>query len=109
MIRELNGFTTGWVTYFRYAACKSILQQLDEWIRRKLRCVRLKQRKRAKPIADLLIELGVAELSAWLMATSTKGWWRKAKTPQAHQAMNLAWFKGQGLHSLSERYVALQP
>lgn len=109
MIRELNGFTTGWVTYFRYAACKSILQQLDEWIRRKLRCVRLKQRKRAKPIADLLIELGVPELSAWLMATSTKGWWRKAKTPQAHQAMNLAWFRAQGLHSLSERYVALQP
>ena len=109
MIRELNGFTTGWVTYYRYAACKSILEQLDEWIRRKLRCVRLKQRKRAKPIADFLIELGVPELSAWLMATSTKGWWRKAKTPQAHQAMNLAWFKGQGLHSLSERYVALQP
>ncbi len=48
----------------------------------KLRCVRLKQRASGKkPIADLLIELGVAELSAWLMATSTKGWWRKAKTP----------------------------
>jgi RNA-directed DNA polymerase len=109
MIRELNGFTTGWVTYFRYAACKSILQELDEWIRRKLRCVRLKQRKRAKPIADFLIERGVPEWNAWLVALSGKGWWRKAKTPQAHQAMNLAWFTGQGLHSLSERYVALQP
>jgi len=109
MIRELNGFTTGWVTYFRYAACKRVLQQLDEWIRRKLRCVRLKQRKRAKPIADFLIELGVPEWNAWLMALSGKGWWRKAGTPQAHQAMGLAWFRTQGLSSLSERYVALQP
>jgi hypothetical protein len=39
MVREVNGFTTGWVTYFRHAACKSALGDLDEWLRRKLRCV----------------------------------------------------------------------
>jgi len=108
MIREVNAFVTGWVTYFRYAACKSLLQRLDKWIRRKLRCVRLKQRKRTKPIADFLIGLGVPEWSAWRLALSGKGWWRKAGSPQAHQAMNVAWFKTQGLTSLSERYVALQ-
>jgi RNA-directed DNA polymerase len=59
MIKELNSYLTGWVTYFRYAACKRHLQRLDEWIRRKLRCVRLKQRKRAKPITDFLQSLGV--------------------------------------------------
>ena len=37
MIRELNLFLTGWVTYFRYAACKSHLAELDGWLRRKLR------------------------------------------------------------------------
>lgn len=68
MINELNSFLTGWVTYFRYAACKKHLQRLDEWIRRKLRCVRLKQRKRAKPIADFLQSLGVPEWRAWRLA-----------------------------------------
>ena len=96
-------------TYFRYAACKSHLQRLDEWMRRKLRCVRLKQRKRAKPIADFLQGLGVPEWGAWILALSGKGWWRKAGTPQANQAMNIAWFKAQGLVNLSERYVELQP
>jgi RNA-directed DNA polymerase len=38
VIGELNLFLNGWVTYFRHAACKSHLQRLDEWIRRKLRC-----------------------------------------------------------------------
>jgi RNA-directed DNA polymerase len=109
MIRELNSYLTGWVTYFRYAACKTHLRRLDEWIRRKLRCVRLKQRKRAKSIADFLQSLGVPEWSAWILALSGKGWWRKAGAPQANQAMNIAWFKAQGLVSLSERYAELQP
>jgi RNA-directed DNA polymerase len=108
MISELNSFLTGWVTYFRYAACRSHLQRLDEWTRRKLRCVRLKQRKRAKPIADYLQELGVPARRAWLLALSGKGWWRMAGTPQACEAMNLAWFKTQGLISLTERYATLQ-
>src|SRR5215831_17905781 len=42
MIAEVNSFTTGWVTYFRHAACKEALREADEWLRRKLRCVRLK-------------------------------------------------------------------
>jgi RNA-directed DNA polymerase len=109
MIGELNAYLTGWVTYFRYAACKRHLRRLDEWIRRELRCVRLKQRKRAKPIADFLQGLGVPEWNAWILALSGKGWWRKSGTPQAHQAMSVAWFRTQGLVSLSERYAELQP
>jgi len=109
MIGELNSYLTGWVTYFRYAACKRHLRRLDEWIRRKLRCIRLKQRKRAKPIADFLQSLGVPEWNAWILALSGKGWWRKSGTPQANQAMSIAWFRAQGLVSLSERYAELQP
>lgn len=108
MISELNSFLTGWVTYFRHARCRSHLQRLDEWTRRKLRCVRLKQRKRAKPIADFLQELGVPARRAWILALSGKGWWRMAGTPQACEAMNLTWFKTQGLVCLTERYATLQ-
>ena len=109
MIRELNSYLTGWVTYFRYAACKRHLKRLDEWVRRKLRCVRLKQRKRAKSIADFLQSLGVPEWNAWILALSGKGWWRKSGAPQANQAMSIAWFRAQGLVCLSERYAELKP
>jgi RNA-directed DNA polymerase len=80
-MRELNSYLTGRVTYFRYAACKIHLQRLDEWIRRKLRCVRLKQRKRAKAIADFPHSLGVARWSGSRLALSGNGWWRKSGTP----------------------------
>jgi RNA-directed DNA polymerase len=109
VIQELNSYLTGWVTYFRYAECKKHLQRLDEWIRHKLRCVKLKQRKRPKPIADFLQSLGVPAWRAWLLALSGKGWWRKAGSPQASEAMTIAWFKKQGLVSLVDRYVALKP
>jgi RNA-directed DNA polymerase len=107
MISELNSFLRGWVIYYRHAACKSHLRRMDEWIRRKLRCVRLKQRKRAKPIADFLQQLGVPQWRAWLLASSGKGWWRMSGCPQATEAMTLAWFRDQGLVCLTERYVAL--
>ena len=108
MITELNAFTTGWVTYFRHARCKSHLQRLDEWTRRKLRCVQLKHCKRTKAQADFLRSLGVPEWRAWLLALSGKGWWRKALSHQATEAMTLAWFADQGLITLADHHLALQ-
>lgn len=108
MIGELNSFLAGWIAYFRHAKGKSVLADLDGWIRRKLRCVRLKQRKRAKSIADFLRDLGVPRDRCWTTAASGKGWWRMAYTPAAQQGMNNAWFGSQGLVNLLDRYVQLQ-
>ena len=108
MIRELNVFLNGWVTYYRHAECRKHLRALDGWVRRRLRCVRLKQRKRAKPIADFLQAQGVPEWRAWLLALSGKGWWRMAGSPQASEAMPLTWFRDLGLISLLDRYLTLK-
>lgn len=107
VILELNEYLTGWVTYFRLAQCKSHLQHLDQWLRRKVRCYRLKQRKRAKPIADFLMEQGVPEWRSWLLALSGKGWWRMAGSPQASEAMPIQWFQKMGLINLTNRYLLL--
>jgi RNA-directed DNA polymerase len=109
MVREVNSFTTGWVTYFRHAACKEALRETDEWLRRKLRCVRLKQCKRAKATADFLMQHGVAARNAWRLAVSGKGWWRRSGSPPAHQAMTLQWFAKLGLVSLQAHHATLQP
>src|SRR5262245_20194036 len=109
MIGEVNSFIIGWVTYFRHAACKQTLTDLDEWLRRKLRCVRLKQLKRPKPIIAFLVKRGVEVWSAVRLARSGKGWWRRSLSPPAHKAMPNAWFEEIGLVSLSDRYMALQP
>lgn len=107
VIGDLNEYLGGWVTYYRHAQCRSHLHRLDEWIRRKLRCYRLKQRKRAKSIADFLKERGVPEWRSWILALSGKGWWRMSGSPQAGEAMPIKWFDEQGLINLSQRYMTL--
>lgn len=108
MISELNSFLTGWVTYFRYAQAKNHLLGLDAWIRRKLRCMRLKQRKRGRSMTAFLVSLGVPHWRARKLGGSGRGWWRMAGSPQATEAMNLKWFQEQKLVSLTDRYLTLQ-
>ena len=98
----------GWVTYSSLAEATGTLAELDKWIRVKLRCVRLKQRKRAKAIAEFLWDLGVLWNQCWTTAASGKGWWRMAHSPSAQHGMSNAWFEKQGLISLFDRYVKLQ-
>jgi len=108
VVGELNSFLTGWVTYFRHAKAKSHLTELDQWIRRRVRCVRLKQRKRRYAIATFLTSLGVPAWRAWPLAWSGKGWWRMAGSPPAAESMSNAWFETIGLVNLVRRYAALQ-
>ncbi len=107
VIGEINAFVRGWVAYFRHAEGKGHLQRLDEWVRRRLRCYRLKACKRVKTIADFLHRLGVPAWRAWIGALSGKGWWRRAGSPPAMEGMSLAWFESQGLISLVQRYEQL--
>jgi RNA-directed DNA polymerase len=108
VIVELNSFLVGWITYYRYAACRFELQCLDEWIRRKLRCFRLKQRKRGSSVAGFLRRLGVSAIQAGRLAVSGKGPWRLALTRQMNSAMSVEWFSRQGLVSLVVKYDALR-
>jgi len=107
VIGEINEFTVGWVAFFRHAACKTHLTAMDQWLRRRLRCLRLKQCKRTRTIARLLQRLGVPKDRAWIGAASGKGWWRCADTPPVHEGMSAAWFKSLNLVSLAARYVLL--
>jgi RNA-directed DNA polymerase len=107
VIQELNEYLSGWTTYFRYARCRKHLRHLDQWLRRKVRCYRLKQRKRVKPIVDFLMDRGVPEWRSWLLALSGKGWWRMAGSPQANEAMPIQWFEKVGMINLTSRYLLL--
>lgn len=108
VIADLNRFLVGWLNYYRLAACRFELQCLDEWVRRKLRCYRLKQRKRGKSVADFLRQLGAPARQAARIGSSGKGWWRLSNSPPVKRALSNEWFSQQGLVSLVLRYDALR-
>lgn len=109
VVGELNSFLSGWVTYFHLARANGVLTDLDQWIRRKLCCLRLKQCKRRYAIARFLMRQGLPAWRAWPLSWSGKGWWRLAGSPQATEAMSNAWFQELGLVALLPKYLALQP
>lgn len=97
-----------WLNYFHKARCKSLLKNLDSWIRRKLRCYRLKQCKRTITLQQFLKSRGVDTWQSWILALSGKGHWYKSGCPQSHQALNNKWFVEVGLYNLTFNYEKLK-
>jgi RNA-directed DNA polymerase len=104
IIAELIPVMRGWLNYFHHARCKSLLKNLDSWIRRKLRCYRLKQCKRTITLQQFLKSRGVDTWQSWILALSGVGHWRKSGCPQAHQALSNKWFAEVGLYNLASNY-----
>ncbi len=107
MINEIRIVLEGWLRYFSMALMKKKLEQIDGWLRRRLKCYRLKQCKRAIGIVRFMRSLGVEETLSWRLALSGKGWWRKSNTPATNIGMNNEWFTRQGYYSLSDNYQKL--
>lgn len=103
VIFELNQYMNGWISYFRLAKNKSTCRDFDSWIRRRLRCYRLRQRKRAWSIITYLVNLGVSMQNAAKLGMSGKGWWRMSLNPIINMAMPIQWFKEMGLVSLEDK------
>ena len=104
ILSELRQSLSGWMNYFKLAKKKRKLQDLEGWMRRRLKSFRLKQCKRAISIANFLQKLGVPKSLSWRTALSGKGWWRIANSPASAMAMTNQWFLEQGFYSLTENY-----
>ena len=107
-INNLNTYMVGWMGYFKLADTRSVILSLEEWIRRRLRMCCLKQWKKPKTRRKRLVALGIPTDWASLISCSRKGHWRLSKTPQVNKALGLAFWREQGLKSLTERYDYLR-
>lgn len=107
ILRELTAVLRGWLEYFKYASMKGKMQKLDGWLRRRLKCFRLKQCKRTMGIVRFLRSIKVEEKLCWKTALSGKGWWRLSNSPALNIGMNNEWFKEKGYYSLLENYSSL--
>ena len=102
---ELNRVIIGWTNYFRLAnKWLATIRDLDGWIRRKLRCYKLKQCGRKYTIYKLLRSLDVPLQTSWNVVMYSQGWWNMTKTVAVNQSMGMKWFAQQGLQSLYLRF-----
>ncbi|MGO4891548.1 group II intron maturase-specific domain-containing protein [Flavobacterium sp. W21_SRS_FM6] len=99
-ISELTPVLRGWISYFRLTQVKGVLEELDGWIRRKLRCPYWRQWKRTFTRANMLMKAGLTEVRAWASACNQRGPWWNAGASHMNQALKKKWFERLGLISL---------
>lgn len=107
-LMKINDFIKGWINYFGIANAKRKLEDIDRWIRRRLRACIWKQWKKVKTRYRNLIKLGVSKVKAYQYANTRKSYWRISKSPILHKTLNNKYFKSIGLISLSNYYQIIK-
>jgi RNA-directed DNA polymerase len=105
IIEELNRKLRGWANYFKLAEVKNIFEELDGWIRRKIRCILWRQWKRTHTRAKNLIKRGLDEKRAWESAGNGRGPWWNAGASHMNEALPKSYFEEFGLVSLRDVIV----
>ena len=103
MVEELNRYVRGWLGYYGYCQTPSVLQDLESWVRRRLRCFMWKQWKRGRRRYAALRTRGVRGDLAAQTAGSPHGPWRISRSPALSYALPNAYFASLGLPQFTVR------
>jgi group II intron reverse transcriptase/maturase len=107
-IEQLNPVLRGWANYYCLTASKRPVQELDGWIRRRLRLILWRQWKRAHTRARKLMRLGLNEERAWKSATNGRGPWWNSGASHMNAALPKRLFDRLSLVSLLDTMIRLQ-
>jgi RNA-directed DNA polymerase len=105
---ELTPLLRGWMNYFRLAEVKGIFEELDSWIRRKLRSLIWRHWKRPFTRAKGLMRRGLAKSQALKSAMNGRGPWWNAGAAHMHIAFPKSYFDRRELLSLQDQRLRLQ-
>ena len=83
---ELRSYLGGWKRYFQLAETPKVFREHDEWIRRRMRAVQLKQWKQGPTVYRELRARQVPDRVARAAAAHARRWWAMA----AHGALQTA-------------------
>jgi RNA-directed DNA polymerase len=108
VIENLNPVLRGWMAYFRETESKRPVEELDGWVRRRLRCLLWRQWKKPSTRMKRLIAFGVTPERAWKSASNGRGPWWNSGASHLNAALPARYFTHLGLVSLLATQRRLQ-
>lgn len=100
IIADLTPVIRGWGNYYRLSGVKGLFEDLDAWVRRRLRCIIWRHWKRPHTRERNLVKYGIDRFRAWQSANNGHGPWWNAGSQHMNQAFPKALFERQNLPSL---------
>ncbi|MBF8982029.1 group II intron reverse transcriptase/maturase [Lutibacter sp. B2] len=107
-LKKLKEITTGWVNYYKLADMGNKLEEIDKWMRRRLRACIWKTWKKTKTRFKNLKKLGVPKQKAWEYANTKKGYWRISNSPILNKTITNQRLINHGFKSLSSQYKKIR-
>ena len=100
VIEELKPILRGWIAYYKLSETRGVIEELDGWIRRKLRCILWRQWKKPKTRRRELQRRGLTHDHAVKCAGNGRGPWWNAGAAHMNLAVPKRWLQALGLVSL---------
>jgi RNA-directed DNA polymerase len=107
-IRRFNEYVRGWMQYFGISEYYRPVQNIDDWVRRRLRMCYWKQWKRVRTKVRKLVELGMPLSVSISAGRSGKSYWRLSKCHATNAAMSNKWIGEQGLQNIRYLWIKAQ-
>lgn len=107
--QELNPVIRGWINYFRLSEFVGFAEELDQWLRRHLRCILWRQWKRPWRRFQRLMKLGLSEERAARSAFNQRGPWFNAGASHMNLALPRRYFDQFGLICMLQTLRRLGP
>jgi group II intron reverse transcriptase/maturase len=101
--QDLRSYLVGWKNYFQLAETPRVFRDLDEWIRRRVRAVQLKQWKQGPTICGELLARGASGPVARAVAAHASRWWAMAAHGGTQTALPTSHFDRLGIPRLAGR------
>lgn len=107
-IDRLNPVLRGWMNYFSLTQSRRPIEELDAWVRRRLRCLVWRQWKRPNTRESKMRSRGLDAQRAWKSSVNGRGPWWNAGAKHMIAALPPKYFTQLGLVSLVATHQHLQ-
>jgi RNA-directed DNA polymerase len=107
VIDELRLYVLGWLNYYKLSATYSVVIELAEWLRRRVRLYYWKQWKQPRTRRRHLLALGIYPERVKLASRSRKGYWRMSGNSIVQTALSNRWLEEQGVPDIRAVWIAL--
>ena len=107
VIAELRRYVVGWLNYFGISQTYTVLLELEEWVRRRVRLCYWKQWKQPRTRRRRLLALGIHPDRVKLATRSRKGYWRMSGNSIVQRALTNRWLQEQGVPDMKQQWIAI--